>query len=63
MLGTRHLQHMDDGRTGSAGAVLDNFHILNVLADHLEGVQHARQHDDGRAMLVIVENRDVQLTL
>ena len=38
--GTRDLQHVDDGRTGSAGAVLDDLDILDALANDLQGVEH-----------------------
>ena len=54
---------MDDGRTGRAGTILDDAHILDALANHLEGVEHPRQHDDGGAVLVVVEHRDVQFPL
>ena len=33
---------------------------LETLVDDLEGVQQRRQHDDRRAVLVVVEHRDVQ---
>ncbi len=59
--GTRDLQHVDDGRTGGAGAVLDDLDILNALADDLQGVEHTRQHDDGCAVLVVVEHRDIKV--
>ena len=58
--GTGHLQHMDDGRTRSTGAVLHNAHILDTLAHHLQGIEYTRQHDDGGAMLVVMEHRNLQ---
>ncbi len=63
VLGTGHLQHVDDGRTGRAGAVLHNFNILDAFAHHFQGVEHTGQHDDGGTVLVIVEDGDVQVTL
>ena len=56
-------QHLDDGRTGSAGAVQDDVDIFHLLAHHAQGVDEGSGDDDGRAMLVVVEDGDVQLTL
>ena len=56
-------QHLDDGRTGSAGTVQDDVNIFHLLAHHPQGVDEGGGHDDGRAVLVIVEDGDVQLTL
>ena len=56
-------QHLDDSRTGSAGAVQDDVDVLHLLAHHAQGVDEGGSHDDGRAVLVIVEDGDVQLTL
>ncbi len=56
-------EHLDDGGTGSAGAVQHDVHILHLLAHHTQSVDEgSRDHDRG-AVLVIVEHRDVQLTL
>ena len=63
VLGTSNLQHVDDGRTGSTGAVLHNFNILDALAHYFQGVEHTGQHDDSGAVLVIVENGNVQVAL
>ena len=54
---------MDDGRARRTGAVLDNLDVLNALADDLQGVEHTRQHDDGCAVLVVVEHGNVEVTL
>ena len=56
-------QHLDDGRTGSAGAVQNDADVLHLLAHHPQGVDEGGGDDDGRAVLVIVEDGDVQLTL
>ena len=37
--------------------------IFHLLAHHPQGVDEGGGHDDGRAVLVIVEDGDVQLTL
>ena len=63
VFGPRNLQHMNDGRARCTGAVLNDLDILNALADNLQSVQHARQHDDGRAVLVVVEHGDIELAL
>ena len=63
ILHTGGLQHTNDGRTGRAGAVLHNADAADVLAHHLQRVEHTGQHDDGCAVLVVVENRDVQVAL
>ena len=38
----------------------DHAHVLRALADDPQRVQQRRQHHDGRAVLVVVEDRDVQ---
>ena len=59
--GTRDLQHVDDGRTGGAGAVLDDLDILDALADDLQRVEHTCQHDNGGAVLIVVEHGDIKV--
>ena len=59
--GTRDLQHVDDGRAGGAGAVLDDLDILDALANDLQGVEHTCQHDDGGAVLIVMEHRDLKV--
>ena len=63
VFGTGNLQHLDDGRTGSAGAVLHDLDIFQPLANNLEGVEHAGQHDNRGAVLVVMEYRDIQVAL
>ena len=53
-------EHLDDGGTGSTGAVQHDMHILHLLAHHAQGVDEGRGDHDGRAVLVIVEHGDVQ---
>ena len=59
--GTRDLQHVDDGRTGGAGAVLDDLDILDALADDLQRVEHTCQHDDGGAVLIVMEHGNLKV--
>ena len=54
---------MDDGGTGGTRTVLHDLDVLNALADDLQRVQHTCQHNDGGAVLVIVEHGDIQLAL
>ena len=56
-------EHLDDGSTGSTGAVQHDVHILHLLAHHTQGVDEGSSDHDGGAVLVIVEHRDVQLPL
>ena len=56
-------QHLDDGRTGCAGAVQDDVDVLHLLAHDAQGVDEGSGDDDGRAMLVVVEDGDIQLPL
>ena len=54
-------QHLDDGGARRAGAVEHDLDIADFLADYLERVQERGGHDDGRAVLVVVEDGDVEL--
>ena len=45
------------------GTVQDDVDVLHLLAHHAQGVDEGSGDDDGRAMLVVVEDGDVQLTL
>ena len=63
ILGTSGHQHLDDGSTGSAGAVQDDVHVLHLFAHHAQGVDEGSGHHDGGAVLVIVEHGDIQLPL
>ena len=55
------LHHLDDGRSGGAGAVQDDLHIGDVLAHHLERIEQSCSHHHGGAVLVVMEHGDVQL--
>ena len=46
-----------DGRCASAAD--NDMNVLDVFADNLQRIDQASQGDDGSAVLVIVENRDV----
>ena len=48
-------------RAGRANAREDDPHVLDPLADDVEGVQQGGEHDDRRPVLVVVEDRDVEL--
>ena len=63
VFGTGGHQHLDDGRAGRTGAVQDDVDVLHLLAHHAQGVDEGSGHDDGGAVLVVVEDGDVQLTL
>ena len=54
-------QHAGDGDPCRAGAVDDHFDLGQVLAQEARGIDQRRQHDDGRAVLVVVEDRDAQV--
>ena len=56
--GEQHLRHCDAGR---ADAGDDDPEVLDPLADDLERVDERSQDDDRRAVLVVVEDRDVEL--
>ena len=49
------------GRRARAGG--DDLHVLFLLADDLQRIGETRQRDDGGAVLVVVEDRDVALFL
>ena len=53
------LDQVQAGDAGRAGAVADQFGLLDVAAGELDGVDHARGRDDRGAMLVIMKNRNV----
>ena len=63
VLGTGGHQHLDDGRARRAGAVQDDVHVLHLLAHHPQCIDEGGGHHDGGAVLVVVENGDVQLSL
>src|SRR5215210_1703965 len=49
------------GHPRSADAVHDYTKVLHLLAHDLEGVDQGGQHHDGRAVLVVVEDGDIEL--
>ena len=55
------LQHLDDGGARRPRAVLHHPDPADVLADDLEGIEYAGQHDDGGAVLVVMEYRNIQI--
>ncbi len=52
----------DDGRTSGADSVHHD-HRIFILAHNLQGVDQAGQGDNGRAVLVVVEDEHVGLFL
>ena len=60
---TRRQQQLRNGNGRRARAGGDDFHIIFLLAHDLERIGKACQRDDGRAVLVIVEDGDVALFL
>src|SRR5918993_5340597 len=55
--------YLGAGHPRGADAVDDDAETLEVLIHDLYGVDQGRQHHDGRAMLVVVEDRDVEILL
>ena len=53
------LDELDAGDAGRAGAVADERRRLHVAAGELQRVDEAGRRDDGGAVLVVVEDRDV----
>ena len=53
-------QQVQTGHRGGAGARTDQFHILDLFPAHPQSIANGRRHDNRRAVLVIVENRDIQ---
>jgi hypothetical protein len=52
-------QQVQAGQRRGARAGGHQLDLARPLADHLERVQHRRAHGDGRAVLVVVEHRDL----
>ena len=53
-------QQLHDRRTGRAGAGDDDPHVGDLLADHPQRVGQRGEHADRGAVLVVVEDRDVE---
>ena len=53
-------QKLCDGHAGAARSVYHYTAVFLLLAHHLQGVDDARQHHDGGAVLVVMEDGDVQ---
>ena len=52
------LDQLDTGDRGGAGTVRDNADVLHLAAGQMKRVDQPGGGDDGRAMLVVVEDRD-----
>ena len=64
--GLRHAhrdEQLEAGDAGRAGAVDDELELLEVAPGQLERVDEAGGGDDGRAVLVVVEDGDVEQLL
>ncbi len=51
--------HIQAGNGGGTGARDSHLHVANLLAHQLQAVEQRSAADDGRAVLVIVEHRNV----
>src|SRR5690606_13060404 len=60
LLDTGGDQQLQDGRTGGTGTGHDDPYVTDVLAHHAQGAGQGGEHDDGGAVLVVVEDGDVQ---
>src|SRR5690606_2861229 len=60
-LGAHADQQLHAGGRGGAGAQADDLRLFQGLAGDFQRVEHARGGDDGGAVLVVVEDRDVAL--
>src|SRR5882724_2075234 len=61
VLHAQRLQHLDHGGAGGAHSTDHDFEAPGLLFDDLERVEERRDHDHGRAVLVVVKHRDVEL--
>ena len=61
VLGTHAVDEARDGLSGSTGTVDDEPYLREVAARELERIDERGDDDDGRAVLIIVEYRDVEL--
>ena len=61
LAGAERDEQVEAGEGGRAGTGGDDLHLGDVLAGKFQAVQDGRGDDDRRAMLVIVEDRDVHL--
>ena len=53
--------HFDNGCSGGAGAIEDDFHVFDLFAHHLQGVEQGSSDHDAGAVLVVVEHGNGQL--
>src|SRR5918994_2118845 len=60
LAGPLGLEDLDDGDPGRPRARQHHPDRVQVLADHPQGVGQGGQDDDGRAVLIVVEHRDVE---
>ena len=56
-------EELRDGDPGGAGAIDDHADVLDFLAGELEGVMEGRGDHDRGAVLVVVEDGDVEFLL
>ena len=52
-------EHVHAGNAGGTSAGVHDLDLVGLLADHRERVQERRADDDGGAMLVVMEDRDL----
>ena len=56
----RGVQHPGDGDASRAGAGDDHLEVVELAVGEADGVEQRGQHDDRGAVLVVVEDRDVE---
>ena len=53
-------QQFCDGYACRSGSVYNNFTGFLLLFNNFQGIDDTSKHNDGRSMLVIVEDRDIK---
>ena len=56
-------QHLSDSRAGASRPVYNDLNPIHLLSCQLEGIDQGGRGHNGGAVLVIMENRNIQLTL
>src|SRR5882757_1029020 len=54
-------QQVHAGQPGGTGAATGDFDFFFVFARHANAIDKRRQHDNGGAVLVVVQHRNVEL--
>src|SRR5215470_7309889 len=56
-------QYLGAGYSSSADTGYDDFELTHLFAHYFQGVDQGRQDDHRRAVLIVVKDRNVQLSL